>query len=116
MLFRSGEGRSQAVVHLADGRSSREYRQDSDADSIDCIPNRLVEYHLLPADTIGNADDIRTDTMGVLTTAEMGKQLGEVADKVSDRAFLWSDALLRGIISMCNSLTVSIVILQNTST
>ena len=83
------------MVHIADGRSRSEHRQDRDADSIDRIPHRVVEYHLLPADTIGNADDIRSDTMGVLATAEMGKQLGEVADKVSDRAFLWSDAILR---------------------
>lgn len=71
----------------------------------------LMEHHLLSTDTVGNADDIWTDTMGVLATAEMGKQLGEVADKVSDRAFLWSHALLCGIISMCNSLIISIVIL-----
>ena len=104
------------MVHVADGRSSREHRQDSDADSIDRVSYRLVEHHLLPTDTTGNADDIRTDTMGVLATAEVGKQLGKVADKVSDRAFLWSNALLRGIISKCNSLIISIVVLQNTST
>ena len=52
----------------------------------------------MPADTVGNADDIRSDTMGVLAIAEMGKQLGKVADKVSDRAFLWSDAILRRIL------------------
>ena len=74
------------------------YRQDSNADSIDRLPYRLVEHHLLSTDTVGNADDIWTDTMGVLATAEMGKQLGEVADKVSDRAFLWSHALLRGLL------------------
>lgn len=68
-------------------------------------------YHLLSTDTVGNADDIWTDTMGILATAEMGKQLGEVADKVSDRAFLWSHALLRRIISLCNSLIISVVIL-----
>ena len=54
--------------------------------------------------------------MSVLAIAEMGKQLGEVADKVSDRAFLWSDAILRGIISLCNSLIISVAISQNTST
>ena len=86
------------MVYLADCRSRSEHRQDSNADSVDRLPHRLVEHHLLSADTVGNADDIRTDTMGVLTIAEMGKQLGEVADKVSDRAFLWSHALLRGII------------------
>jgi hypothetical protein len=59
--------------------------------------------HLLPANTIGNADDIRTDTMGVFALAEMGKQLGEVADKVSDGAFLWSHALLRRLFLLLNS-------------
>jgi len=39
-----------------------------------------------------------------------------MADKVSDGTFLWCDALLRGIISLCNSLIISVVILQNTST
>ena len=104
------------MVYLIDGRSSREHRQDSNADSIDCVSYRLVEYHLLPTDTIGNADDIRTDTMGILAIAEMGKQLGEVADKVSDRAFLWSHAVLRGIISLRNSLNISVIISQNTFT
>ena len=104
------------MVYLTDCRSRSEHRQDCDADSIDCIPHRVVEYHLLSADTVGNADDIWTDTMGILATAEMGKQLGEVADKVSDRAFLWSHALLRGIISLRNSLNISVVILQNTFT
>lgn len=89
---------SQVVVYLFDSRSSSEHRQDSNADSIDRLPYRLVEHHLLSTDTVGNADDIWTDTMGVLATAEMGKQLGEVADKVSDRAFLWSHALLRGLL------------------
>ena len=41
----------------------------------------------MSTDTVGNADDIWTDTMGVLAIAKMGKQLGKVADKVSDRAF-----------------------------
>ena len=86
------------MVYLFDSRSSGEHRQDSNADSIDRLPYRLVEHHLLSTDTGGNADDIRTDTMGILAIAEMGKQLGEVADKVSDRAFLWSDALLRRIL------------------
>ena len=104
------------MVYLTDCRSRSEHRQDSNADSIDRLPYRLVEHHLLPTDTIGDADDIRTNTMGILTLAEMGKLLGEVADKVSNRAFLWSHALLRGIISLYNSLIISVAILQNTST
>ena len=39
-----------------------------------------------------------------------------LAYKVSDSTFLWCNALLRGIISMCNSLIISIIVLQNTST
>ena len=71
---------------------------------------------LLPANPARNAHDIRSDTVGVLAIAQVGRSLGKMADKVSDGAFLWCDAILRRIISMCNSLIISIVILQNTST
>lgn len=76
----------------------------------------LMGNDLLPANPARNAHDFRTDTMGFQPLAQMGRSLGEMADKVSDCTFLWCDALLRGIISMCNSLIISIVILQNTST
>lgn len=72
--------------------------------------------HLLPANPTGHVNNIRTYTMGVLAVAQMGRCMGEVAYKVSDSTFLWCNALLRGIISMYNSLIISIVILQNTST
>lgn len=72
--------------------------------------------HLLPADPAGHADDIRSDTMGVFAVAQVGRCMGEVAYPVPDCAFLRGDALLRGIISLCNSLIISVVILQNTST
>ena len=71
---------------------------------------------LLPADPAGDADDIRADTVGFQPAAQVGRRLGEVAHKVSDGTLLRGDALLRGIISMCNSLIISVVILQNTST
>ena len=71
---------------------------------------------LLPANPARNAHDIRSDTVGVLAIAQVGRSLGKMADKVSDGAFLWCDAILRGIISLCNSLIISAVILQNTST
>ena len=71
---------------------------------------------LLPANPARNAHDFRTDTMGFQPLAQMGRSLGQMADKVSDGTFLWCDALLRGIISPCNSLIISVVILQNTST
>ena len=71
---------------------------------------------LLSANPARNADDIRSDTVGVLAIAQVGRSLGKVADKVSDSAFLWCDALLRRIISLCNSLIISADILQNTST
>ena len=54
--------------------------------------------------------------MGILALAEMGKQLGKVAYTLSDRAFLWSNVVLRGIISLRNSLNISVVISQNTFT
>ena len=54
--------------------------------------------HLLSANTTWNADDIRADTMGFQPAAQMGRGLGQMDDKVSDGAFLWRDALLRGIL------------------
>ena len=46
---------------------------------------------LLPTNPVGNADDFRTDTVGVQHPAEMGRCLGEVADTLSDGAFLRGD-------------------------
>ena len=71
--------------------------------------------HLLPTDTPWYADDIRTDTMGVLSITEMGRSLGKMADTLSHGAFLWSNAILRGIISLRNLLIISVVVLRNTS-
>ena len=76
----------------------------------------LMGYDLLPTNPVGNADDFRTDTVGVQHPAEMGRCLGEVADTLSDGAFLRGDALLRRIISLRNSLIISVIILQNTFT
>lgn len=55
-------------------------------------------YDLLPTNPVGNADDFRTDTVGVQHPAEMGRCLGEVADTLSDGAFLRGDALFRGLL------------------
>ena len=76
----------------------------------------MVEHDILSTDIVRYANDIWSDSMGVLSITEMGKQLGEMADEVSDGTFLWSNVILRRIISMCNPLIISIVILQNTST
>ena len=76
----------------------------------------LMGDDLLPADIARYADDIRPVAMGVLSAAEMGRFLGKMADALPDGTFLRGHALLRGIISMYNSLIISIVILQNTST
>lgn len=67
----------------------------------------LMGYHLLPTNPIGNADDFRTDTVGVQHPAKMGRCLGEVADTLSDGAFLRSDALLRKIAIFYNSLYIN---------
>ena len=72
--------------------------------------------HLLPANPVGDADHLRTDTVGIQSSAQMGRCLGKVAHTLSDRTLLRSYAVFRGIISMYNSLIISIVILQNTST
>ena len=76
----------------------------------------MVEHDILSTDIVRYANDIWSDSMGVLRIAEMGKQLGEMADEGSDRTFLWSDVILRGIILLCNSLIISDDILQSTST
>lgn len=73
-------------------------------------------HDLLPANPARNAHDFWTDTMGFQPIAQMGRSLGQMADKVSDGTFLWCDALLRGIISLRNSLIISDDILQSTST
>ena len=55
-------------------------------------------HYLLPANTARYADDIRTDTVGFQSAAQVGRCVGEMADKVSDGAFLWCHALLRGFL------------------
>lgn len=61
-----------------------------------CIHWLMGDY-LLPANTARYADDIRTDTVGFQSAAQVGRCVGEMADKVSDGAFLWCHALLRNI-------------------
>lgn len=73
-------------------------------------------HHLLPANPVGDADHLRTDTVGIQSSAQMGRRLGKVAHTLSDRTLLRSYAVLRRIISLCNSLIISADILQNTST
>ena len=61
----------------------------------DCLSDRLVGNHILPANPARYADDFRTDTMGILVIAEMGRCMGKVDDTLFDGAFLRSHALLR---------------------
>ena len=93
-----GKGCGEVVVHVLDGRSHRGDRQNHHVDCSRGVPNRLVGNDLLPTNPVGNADDFRTDTVGVQHPAEMGRCLGEVADTLSDGAFLRGDALLRGLL------------------
>ena len=76
----------------------------------------LMGDDILSADIARNAHYIRSNTMGIFVAAQVGRSVGEVANPLFDSSFLRSHALLRRIISMCNSLIISIVILQNTST
>ncbi len=76
----------------------------------------LMGNDILSADIARNAHYIRSNTMGIFVAAQVGRSVGEVANPLFDSSFLRSHALLRRIISMCNSLIISIVILQNTST
>lgn len=57
----------------------------------------LMGNDILPANSVGNADDFRPDSMGVQPVAQMGRSLGEMDDTLSDSAFLRCDALLRNI-------------------
>lgn len=63
-------------------------------------------YDLLPANPARNAHDFRTDTMGILAASQVGRRMGEMADKVSDGTFLWCDALLRNITIFYNWLYI----------
>lgn len=58
----------------------------------------LMGYHLLSANSFGNAHHFRTYPMGALAPPQMGRRVGEVAHEVSDSAFLRGDALLRGLL------------------
>lgn len=62
---------------------------------------------ILPADPARYADYLRPDTVGFQPPAEMGRRMGEVANKVSDGAFLWSDVVLRKIAIFHNSLYIN---------
>ena len=68
---------------------------------------------LLPTNPVGNADDFRTDTVGVQYPAEMGRCLGEVADTLSDGAFLRGDALLRKFLPAYILLTIRYISFEN---
>ena len=71
---------------------------------------------ILSADIARYAHNIRSDTMGIFIAAQVGRSVGGMADTLSDSTFLRSHALLRGIISLRNSLIISVIILQNTFT
>lgn len=66
-----------------------------------------MEHHILSANPAGYADDIRTDTVGILAVAQMGRCLGQMDDKVSDGAFLWRDVILRKIAIFYNYLYIN---------
>jgi len=53
---------------------------------------------ILPADTARNAHHLRPDTVGVQSPSQVAGRVGEMDHEISDRAFLWGDALLRGLL------------------
>lgn len=57
-------------------------------------------HDLLSANLAGYAYHLRSHPMGVLTLTKVGKFLGEMANALSDSAFLWRDALLRGLLCL----------------
>lgn len=67
---------------------------------------------ILPADPAGNADHLRPYTMGILSSAEMGRCLGQMADQISDCTLLRSNAVLRKIAIFYNSLYINRKILS----
>lgn len=54
--------------------------------------------HLLPANPVGDVDHLRTDTVGIQSSAQMGRCLGKVAHTLSDCTLLRSYAVLRWIL------------------
>ena len=70
-----------------------------------CIHWLMGDY-LLSANPAWYADHFRPDTVGFQPASEMGRCVGEVADKVSDSAFLWGNALLRKIAIFYNYLYI----------
>jgi len=55
-------------------------------------------YHLLSANSFGNAHHFRTYPMGVLAPAQVGRRMGKMADTLPDGTFLRGHALLRGLL------------------
>ena len=53
---------------------------------------------LLPANPFGNAHRFRASAMGFQPVTQVGRCVGEVADPLSDRAFLRSHVVLRGFL------------------
>lgn len=58
----------------------------------------LMGNHILPADSVGYAHDFRSNPMGFLAAAEMGRGMGQMAYTLSHSAFLWGDAVFCGIL------------------
>ena len=65
--------------------------------------------YLLSANLTRNADDIRTDTMGILATPQVGRRMGEMDDKVSDGTFLWGHVVLRKFLLACILLVINYI-------
>ena len=64
----------------------------------------LMGHDLLPANSFGNAHHFRASAMGFQPAAQVGRRVGEVADPLSDGAFLRSHAVLRRFRKSCNYL------------
>ena len=64
-------------------------------------------YHLLPANPVGGADHLRADTVGIQSSAQMGRCLGKVAHTLSDCTLLRSYAVLRKFLFTYISLIIN---------
>lgn len=67
----------------------------------------LMGNHLLPANPVGDVDHLRTDTVGIQSSAQMGRCLGKVAHTLSDCTLLRSYAVLRRFLFACILLIIN---------
>lgn len=78
-----------------------------------CFPFFYIHWlmgdDLLPANPFGNAHRFRASAMGFQPVTQVGRCVGEVADPLSDRAFLRSHVVLRKFLLACILLVINYI-------